>query len=167
MFICASTQTAHAINGESAAGAPGTNKITFLTAASEGLCKHKLCTLPIFVYNPDNFKDGLRCAVCLCEFQGEETGRLLPVCDHRFHSDCIDMWFSSHSTCPICRASIENESDENLQPTVFTAEVGIPVTEEAAEEESSSTGPHPQKGNFDQGGSNTVREATISIHGEK
>lgn len=33
-------------------------------------------------------------------------GRCLPKCGHGFHVECIDMWLSSHSNCPICRAPI-------------------------------------------------------------
>ncbi|MCO5573667.1 hypothetical protein L7F22_027439 [Adiantum nelumboides] len=48
----------------------------------------------------------LECAVCLSEFQENETGRMLPSCKHAFHTECIDMWFFSHSTCPLCRTEV-------------------------------------------------------------
>ncbi|KAF7099635.1 hypothetical protein CFC21_101251, partial [Triticum aestivum] len=32
------------------------------------------------------------CAVCLCEFAGDDRLRLLPLCGHAFHIDCIDTW---------------------------------------------------------------------------
>ncbi|XP_057467010.1 RING-H2 finger protein ATL52-like [Actinidia eriantha] len=43
------------------------------------------------------------CAVCLCDFEEGEEVRTLPECTHYFHVPCIDMWLSSHTTCPICR----------------------------------------------------------------
>ncbi|PWZ05397.1 putative RING-H2 finger protein ATL49 [Zea mays] len=46
------------------------------------------------------------CAVCLCEFADDDKLRLLPTCGHAFHVPCIDAWLLSHSTCPLCRASI-------------------------------------------------------------
>lgn len=46
------------------------------------------------------------CSVCLSEFQDGESIRLLPKCSHAFHIPCIDTWLKSHSTCPLCRASI-------------------------------------------------------------
>jgi E3 ubiquitin-protein ligase ATL6/9/15/31/42/55 len=49
-------------------------------------------------------KGALECAVCLSEFDDDETLRLLPRCAHVFHSDCIDAWLASHVTCPVCRA---------------------------------------------------------------
>ncbi|XP_062190880.1 E3 ubiquitin-protein ligase ATL6-like [Phragmites australis] len=49
-------------------------------------------------------KGALECAVCLSEFDDDETLRLLPKCSHAFHADCIDAWLASHVTCPVCRA---------------------------------------------------------------
>ncbi|KAE9613294.1 hypothetical protein Lal_00027322 [Lupinus albus] len=46
------------------------------------------------------------CLVCLSEFQDGESIRLLPKCSHAFHIPCIDTWLKSHSTCPLCRATI-------------------------------------------------------------
>ncbi|GJU49990.1 RING-H2 finger protein ATL11-like protein [Tanacetum coccineum] len=48
----------------------------------------------------------LECAVCLNEFQDDETLRLLPKCSHVFHRECIDTWLVSHVTCPVCRADL-------------------------------------------------------------
>jgi len=75
-----------------------------------GLDSSILETLPIFVYKSQNFIDGLECAVCLCELEENEKARLLPNCNHGFHVECIDMWFRSHSTCPVCRAGAQPES---------------------------------------------------------
>eukprot|EP01018_Ginkgo_biloba_P000210 Gb_04644 [translate_table: standard] len=72
-----------------------------------GLNKAVIEALPIFVFKSENFRDGLECAVCLCEFEENEKARLLPRCNHSFHKECIDMWFHSHSTCPLCRTSAQ------------------------------------------------------------
>ncbi|XP_010548630.1 PREDICTED: RING-H2 finger protein ATL13-like [Tarenaya hassleriana] len=65
-------------------------------------------TLPVFHYKSiiglKNYP--FDCAVCLCEFEPEDTLRLLPKCSHAFHVDCIDTWLLSHSTCPLCRSSL-------------------------------------------------------------
>ncbi|XP_022889557.1 RING-H2 finger protein ATL60-like [Olea europaea var. sylvestris] len=88
-----------------------------VTALRSGLDPTILRTIPVVIYYPNEFKDGLECAVCLSEVsQGEKT-RFLPKCNHGFHMDCIDMWFQSHSTCPLCRDFISNPS--NPEDTVI------------------------------------------------
>ncbi|CAI0394113.1 unnamed protein product [Linum tenue] len=74
-------------------------------------------TLPIFLYDsivggPADKSAPFDCAVCLCEFAGDDKLRLLPKCSHAFHMECIDTWLLSHSTCPLCRSSLlgDNES---------------------------------------------------------
>ncbi|KAK1285267.1 E3 ubiquitin-protein ligase ATL4 [Acorus calamus] len=47
------------------------------------------------------------CAVCLSRFAADDRLRFLPSCGHAFHSQCIDTWLSSASTCPLCRSPIE------------------------------------------------------------
>ena len=76
-----------------------------------GLDAEVLKSLPVNVFNPTEFKDGLECAVCLSELTEGEKARILPKCNHGFHVDCIDMWFHSHSTCPLCRAPVTGGSE--------------------------------------------------------
>ncbi|KAL6496899.1 hypothetical protein OROGR_028828 [Orobanche gracilis] len=78
-----------------------------------GLEPSVLKTLPVVIFDPKEIKSGLECSVCLSEIsQGEKT-RLLPKCNHGFHLDCIDMWFESHSTCPLCRNPIKLRNQSN------------------------------------------------------
>ncbi|GJN38562.1 hypothetical protein PR202_gb27617 [Eleusine coracana subsp. coracana] len=76
--------------------------------------------LPSFTYKPSVSKHNLTggggggeetCSVCLGAFQAGETVRLLPVCLHLYHVDCIDPWLNVHSTCPICRSGIDSPMD--------------------------------------------------------
>ncbi|THU45878.1 hypothetical protein C4D60_Mb02t22610 [Musa balbisiana] len=69
-----------------------------------GLDAASVAALPSVVVRAGDCKEGLECAVCLCELSEGEASRLLPRCSHAFHLHCIDTWFSSHSTCPICRS---------------------------------------------------------------
>ncbi|CAK9199847.1 unnamed protein product [Sphagnum troendelagicum] len=117
-----------------------------------GLDKTALELLPTFVYTAAEMKSTvlLECAVCLEEFEEKERGRLLPRCNHCFHLDCIDMWFLSHSTCPLCRTSVKfdekpqdgldsHPSSGLLHPQELLLEAGIVSTEEGeAAGESSS-----------------------------
>lgn len=64
-------------------------------------------TLPVFLYGSiRGLKDSADCAVCLNEFGNEDKLRLLPKCKHAFHTECIDTWLLSNSTCPLCRRSL-------------------------------------------------------------
>ncbi|CAI0466893.1 unnamed protein product [Linum tenue] len=79
-------------------------------AQSRGLDAAVLKSLPVFVYSSaadTAAPELMECAVCLSEFEEKEAGRTLPKCGHSFHTECIDMWFHSHSTCPLCRSPVE------------------------------------------------------------
>ncbi|PSR99849.1 RING-H2 finger protein [Actinidia chinensis var. chinensis] len=83
-----------------------------------GLDSEVIDSFPTFLYSEvKGLKVGkavLECAVCLNEFEDHETLRLLPICSHVFHPDCIDTWFSSHVTCPVCRANLVPKPGESL-----------------------------------------------------
>ena len=72
-------------------------------------------TLPVFTFSDATHKDPTECAVCLSEFEEGESGRVLPGCKHAFHVECIDMWFHSHSTCPLCRSLVEPPATTTLE----------------------------------------------------
>ncbi|KAH7276397.1 hypothetical protein KP509_39G005300 [Ceratopteris richardii] len=78
-----------------------------------GLDRSIIDSLPVFSYKapPSAEEPLLECAVCLCEFEENEKGRRLPACKHSFHIDCIDMWFHSHRTCPLCRTVVTADFD--------------------------------------------------------
>ncbi|KAK9090461.1 hypothetical protein Sjap_023638 [Stephania japonica] len=45
------------------------------------------------------------CAVCLENFSMGDRCRLLPLCKHSFHAQCVDSWLLKTPICPICRTS--------------------------------------------------------------
>ncbi|PIN07127.1 hypothetical protein CDL12_20309 [Handroanthus impetiginosus] len=96
-------------------------------AAARGLDPSVIETFPTFSYSEvKDHKIGkgtLECAVCLNEFEENDTLRLLPKCDHVFHPECIDAWLESHVTCPVCRANLVPEPGEGQQ-------VPVPVSTE-------------------------------------
>lgn len=63
-------------------------------------------------------KYGLECAICLLEFDGDHVLRLLTTCYHVFHQECIDLWFESHKTCPVCRRDLDPPPPENTAVTL-------------------------------------------------
>ena len=91
--------------------------------ATKGLDSTIIASLPVLVFRQEEFKEGLECAVCLCVLVEGEKARLLPKCNHGFHVDCIDMWFQSHSTCPLCRNPVVAVEYENSSSVMTGDEV--------------------------------------------
>ncbi|XP_057744556.1 RING-H2 finger protein ATL60-like [Arachis stenosperma] len=85
-----------------------------------GLDPSVLKSIPVLVFQPHEFKEDLECAVCISELVEGEKFRALPHCNHGFHVDCIDMWFQSHSTCPLCRTLVTEKLSKlnNSTPSV-------------------------------------------------
>ncbi|XP_076890420.1 RING-H2 finger protein ATL60-like [Bidens hawaiensis] len=86
-----------------------------VTVLRRGLDAAFLKTLPVIQFDSKDFKDGLECSVCLTELEQGEKTRVLPKCNHAFHAECIDMWFHSHSTCPICRNSVSEQTEVSVE----------------------------------------------------
>jgi hypothetical protein len=73
------------------------------------------------------------CTICRMEFESHNIVRRITYCNHVFHSECIDRWFSDHVTCPICRNNLNSNYSETTRrepaapapavPTVTPAQV--------------------------------------------
>ncbi|MED6193159.1 hypothetical protein PIB30_016461 [Stylosanthes scabra] len=73
-----------------------------------GLDAALLDEFPTFPYSSVKEKKyGLECAICLLEFEDDSLLRLLTVCRHVFHQECVDLWLHRHKTCPVCRTDLE------------------------------------------------------------
>ncbi|XP_028787007.1 RING-H2 finger protein ATL2-like [Neltuma alba] len=108
---------------------------TPVVASSRGLDSSLLTSLPVFIYSSKTHTEQVECPVCLSEFEEGESGRVLPKCNHSFHVDCVDMWFKTHSTCPVCRAAVEPTPTDANGP-----EVVITVSEQEVSEAGSTSG---------------------------
>lgn len=66
--------------------------------------------------------DDSTCSICSQEYNtdGSCILRRLNGCRHYFHQHCLDRWFTSHSTCPICRTNI-NTLSTNLSTNLSTS----------------------------------------------
>ncbi|KAF5729714.1 hypothetical protein HS088_TW20G00078 [Tripterygium wilfordii] len=90
--------------------------------ANPGLDPSLIQSFPTFTYSTvKDFrreKYGFECAICLAEFEDDDLLRLLTVCYHVFHQECIDLWLESHKTCPVCRRDLDlpKESLEKSPP---------------------------------------------------
>ena len=63
-----------------------------------------------------------RCSVCLGDYQADDKLQQIPACGHTFHMDCIDLWLTSHTTCPLCRLTLiptqSHQSQEDDPPVL-------------------------------------------------
>ncbi|VAI38036.1 hypothetical protein VPH35_093096 [Triticum aestivum] len=89
----------------------------------EGLDAAEIAALPLVSYRDvkqhrisDGRVDPLECAVCLLEFDDDDSLRLLPTCPHAFHPQCIGLWLEKHVTCPLCRANVLDPPPPPLVP---------------------------------------------------
>lgn len=119
-----------------------------------GLDQAFIDALPVFLYKEImGLKEPFDCAVCLCEFSEQDSLRLLPLCGHAFHIDCIDTWLLSNSTCPLCRGtlftpgfSMENpvfEFDDSREEDSFSGSVislGVSCGQKPAAEDDNIVG---------------------------
>ncbi|KAK7244304.1 hypothetical protein RIF29_39124 [Crotalaria pallida] len=76
---------------------------------------HKLP--PLVIYGQD---DELRsfcsdCVICLENFMTGESCQILPLCNHLFHSYCIEHWLKENFTCPVCRNCLLDTTHDRLQ----------------------------------------------------
>ncbi|KFK27386.1 hypothetical protein AALP_AA8G376000 [Arabis alpina] len=96
---------------------------TATTSDDKGLDSSVISSIPLFVYEEDEKdeeEEEEECVICLGLWEVGDFGRKLRNCGHGFHVECIDMWLSSHSTCPLCRSPVLASSvQENLIKPVF------------------------------------------------
>lgn len=124
-----------------------------LSMKTRGLDKAAVDALPIVHFKDLDEKNDRECPVCLTDFELEDNLRLLPVCKHIFHQECIDMWFDSHSTCPLCRASLTGQLgvvEDSNDGQVSSMEPVEIVVEESGNEDGNSelqpVGDEPEEG---------------------
>ncbi|XVF05769.1 hypothetical protein REPUB_Repub05bG0201000 [Reevesia pubescens] len=81
---------------------------------SLGLGPDSINSLPIILHRSlvtnnegkHGFIGETECSICLGVFEDEQKLKVLPECNHAYHSECVDKWLSSHSSCPLCRTSL-------------------------------------------------------------
>ncbi|PAN49758.1 hypothetical protein PAHAL_9G473300 [Panicum hallii] len=102
-----------AVDGAAVPASPSAASTPGASPRAGGLQKHDLLALPVYVHGSCPDQEGraggegrVECAVCISELRDGDTGRILPRCGHRFHAECVDRWFRSHVTCPLCRAVV-------------------------------------------------------------
>ena len=48
------------------------------------------------------------CTICRENFNPSSIVRRINGCGHVFHISCIDTWFESNITCPVCRIDLRD-----------------------------------------------------------
>jgi hypothetical protein len=46
------------------------------------------------------------CSICQDVMANGTSARVLRACNHRFHTGCIDTWFTRNVVCPVCRHDV-------------------------------------------------------------
>ncbi|XP_010526328.1 PREDICTED: RING-H2 finger protein ATL56-like isoform X2 [Tarenaya hassleriana] len=80
--------------------------------SSKGFFSRRLKELPQFKFSEPT-RYGSDCVVCLDGFRQGQWCRRLVGCGHVFHRGCVDAWLVKVAACPICRARVRlDEEDE-------------------------------------------------------
>ncbi|KAB2061499.1 hypothetical protein ES319_A10G089300v1 [Gossypium barbadense] len=85
--------------------ASGSGASTSAQPPNRGINRKALKTFPTVNYSADLNMPGLdsECVICLSDFKPGDCVRLLSMCNHGFHVQCINKWLSCRSSCPKCR----------------------------------------------------------------
>ena len=74
----------------------------------KGLDPTAIKAMPIILHQESAVEreDQMECCICLGVFEDGDKVKVLAQCQHRFHSDCVDRWLLTQSSCPLCRVSL-------------------------------------------------------------
>ena len=61
----------------------------------------------------NNFHSDEKCAICLKEFQIDETKEL--PCHHKYCTNCIVQWLKLVNSCPMCRIELPTDDQDYEQ----------------------------------------------------
>ena len=66
-----------------------------------------ICCCVTVPYSIPSFLRNNSCAICLSEYEQDDSIRFLP-CKHHFHGTCIDTWLQTNKSCPFCKKCIDD-----------------------------------------------------------
>lgn len=64
----------------------------------------------------------ISCVICMEDINISESCSILSECQHKFHNNCIMKWIKRVNSCPICRCSKKDVSQENTNSSIVEPE---------------------------------------------
>lgn len=60
--------------------------------------------------NGTNAETISNCEICHDAINNGDIIRIINICNHSFHQECIDAWLENNNTCPYCRGNVLNQT---------------------------------------------------------
>ncbi|CDW87640.1 zinc finger [Stylonychia lemnae] len=73
---------------------------------SKGFTKEQISKIPWKFWRTNSTKQN-SCSVCFEEFANNQKFKILPNCQHEYHSECINKWLEDEKRCPVCNKNVE------------------------------------------------------------
>ncbi|CAF1935461.1 hypothetical protein Bca4012_074586 [Brassica carinata] len=86
----------------------------FTLYVSGGLDPAEIRSLPVVLCRREAEEEQRECCICLGGLEEGEKMKVLPLCRHCYHCECVDRWLMTESSCPLCRVSIRVDSSVSL-----------------------------------------------------
>lgn len=103
---------ARCIRRSRSSSSTSTSRTSQPSTQPQGLDAATIKSLPITIHQHGSSEANgtSECSICLVFFDAGDKVKVLPSCSHCYHCDCVDKWFITHSSCPICRTSVRVNS---------------------------------------------------------
>ena len=87
---------------------PNTQSVQQLQPPSDGLSLNDLRNYTTLTTG-DTSSPEISCEICHDAIQNGDILRMINVCNHSFHQECVDSWFENNKICPYCRCNVIEE----------------------------------------------------------
>jgi hypothetical protein len=48
------------------------------------------------------------CIICFAEYEMHDKLIKFPMCEHKYHAECLDVWLKKENSCPMCRRKVRS-----------------------------------------------------------
>ena len=91
---------------------PNTQSVQQMQPPSDGLSLNDLRNYTTLTTHLPNTPE-IKCEICHDTIQNGDILRMINVCNHSFHQECVDSWFENNQICPYCRCNVIEEPINN------------------------------------------------------